>query len=88
MTLLTSAEIKTRIAAFIAESFVSGRGGGAPADDDSLTSVGVLDSVGVLSLITFLEEAFGITIADEEVVPDNLDSIARLDAFVRRKTAA
>jgi len=58
------------------------------ADTDSLLDAGIIDSTGVLELIGFIEQKFGITVADEELVPENLDSIACLAAFVRRKHAA
>ena len=57
-------------------------------DDASLLDSGLIDSTGVLELITFLEAEFGITIDDTEVVPENLDSIGRIAAFVASKQAA
>jgi acyl carrier protein len=54
-------------------------------DDQSLLDTGVLDSTGVLELITFLEEQFGLKIADEEMTPENLDSVDRITQFVQRK---
>jgi acyl carrier protein len=54
-------------------------------DDVSLVAGGLVDSTGMLEVITFLEEKFGIKIADDEVVPANLDSIGRISAFVIRK---
>jgi acyl carrier protein len=60
----------------------------ALADDESLLDAGIIDSTGVLDLIGFIEQEFGITVADEELVPENLDSIARLTAFVERKRSA
>jgi len=57
-------------------------------DADSLLKTGVLDSVGVLQIILFLEERYQITLADDEVVSDNLDSIQRLKLFVDRKLTA
>lgn len=61
---------------------------GALADEDSLLDAGIIDSTGVLDLIGFVEQEFGIKVDDEDLVPENLDSIARLTAFVRRKLAA
>jgi acyl carrier protein len=58
------------------------------ADDASLLDRGVIDSTGVLEVIGFLEKTFGITVEDQEMVPDNLDSIAKITAFVSRKKAA
>jgi len=57
------------------------------ADDDSLLDAGIIDSTGVLDLIGFIEQQFGLKVADEELVPENLDSIARLSAFVEGKRA-
>jgi acyl carrier protein len=85
---MTSAEIKERIRQFLLDTFgfkglLEGHG-----DDDSLNEAGIVDSFGVLTLITFLEDEFGVQIADDEVSPDNLDSISRLTSFVERKTRA
>ena len=57
------------------------------ADGDSLLEKGVLDSTGVLELVGFLESEFGVKVEDEDMVPDNLDSITHAAAFVRRKRA-
>jgi acyl carrier protein len=54
-------------------------------DDASLLDQGIIDSTGVLEVISFLEETFGITVEDREILPENLDSIARIAAFVSRK---
>jgi acyl carrier protein len=56
-------------------------------DDTALVTGGVVDSTGVLEVIAFVEERFGIRIADEETTPENLDSIARIASFVARKRA-
>ena len=56
-------------------------------DSASLLDQGIIDSTGVLEVIGFLEDTFGITIADEEMLPANLDSIERISAFVARKKA-
>ncbi len=55
--------------------------------DQSLMDLGVIDSTGVFALIDFIEETYGITIDDDEILPDNLDSISRIWAFVQRKKA-
>lgn len=56
-------------------------------DDTSLLDQGIVDSTGVLEVITFLEETFQITVNDDEILPDNLDSISRIAAFIGRKQA-
>ncbi len=55
------------------------------ADDTSLIDQGIVDSTGVLEVIGFIETTFGVTVADEEMLPDNLDSIGQITAFVQRK---
>lgn len=54
-------------------------------DDQSLLEAGIVDSTGVLEIITFLEAEFGITVEDEEMVPENLDAIDHIVAFLKRK---
>lgn len=57
------------------------------ANDESLLDAGILDSTGVMELVAFLEGRFHLTVADDELVADNLDSVNRLAAFVERKLA-
>lgn len=59
----------------------------ALGDDDSLLDRGIVDSTGVLELISFLEDHFGMVVEDGELHPENLDSIERITAFVTRKRA-
>ena len=53
--------------------------------DDSFLARGLIDSTGMLEVLLFLEESFGIKVADHEMVPDNLDSVNRIAAFIARK---
>ncbi len=55
------------------------------SDDASLLDHGIIDSTGVLELIDFVESTYGIKVEDDEMVPENLDSINRITAFVARK---
>lgn len=57
-------------------------------DDDSFVERNIIDSAGVIQLVLFLQDTFGISVADEELLPENLDSINRLTAFVRKKRSA
>ncbi|HEX8805034.1 MAG TPA: acyl carrier protein [Acidimicrobiales bacterium] len=77
-------EVARDIRAFLVDSFLLGNDHGFD-DADSLIEAGIVDSTGVMEVVTFLEESFGIEIADEELVADNLDSVERLAAFVGRK---
>ncbi len=60
----------------------------ALADDDSLLERGIIDSTGIMELIFFLEDEFGITVEDDEMIPENLDSVKKIVAFVGRKRLA
>jgi acyl carrier protein len=77
--------IQQDIRNFIISNFMFGQGGEGLADDQSFLETGVIDSTGVLELIAFLEQQFGIAVEDQEVVPANLDSVAQLVSFVQRK---
>ncbi len=54
-------------------------------DATSLLDHGIIDSTGVLEVIMFIESTFGVTVEDSEMLPENLDSIARIAAFVAKK---
>ena len=54
----------------------------------SFLETGIIDSTGVLELVAFLEESYGIQIVDEDLTPENLDSLGQIEAFVERKKAA
>jgi acyl carrier protein len=69
---------------FLAEKFLFGEAR-AIGGDESLLGSGVVDSMGILELIAHLEERYGIKIDDDELVPENLDSIANIRAFLERK---
>jgi len=55
-------------------------------DDDSFLEKGIIDSTGVLELVNFIEETFNIRVEDEELIPDNLDSLNKLTTYVGKKT--
>jgi acyl carrier protein len=78
---------QTEIRDFIVATFLFGQGGDEIADADSLLDKGVIDSTGVLELVNFVGEKYGIRVADEELIADNFDSIDKLAAFVQRKRA-
>lgn len=73
-------DIERDVRAFIRENFILDGQAGDLAGDASLTRHGVLDSMGVLELIMFLEQRFGLKVPDEDALPENLDSV---DAIVR-----
>jgi acyl carrier protein len=75
--------IKTQIRNFILTTYMS-NDGGTLGDDDSLQEAGIIDSTGVLELVSFLQETFSIEI-DDELCPENLDTISNLTHFVSAK---
>ena len=75
---------RQQVRKFLEENFLFGQPW-TLTDGDSFLDAGILDSTGVLQLITFLSETYGITVADNEVSPDNLDSIDRIAAYLGRK---
>lgn len=80
-------ELRDQIRQFVVDSFMIGRNPGDLNDGQSLLDMGIIDSTGVLELVGFLEETCRIKIEDEELIPDNLDSIDKLVRFVSRKQA-
>jgi acyl carrier protein len=77
-------QIEQQLRQFITENFLFGRDSSF-ASDASLLETGIVDSTGMLELIAFLEETYGIEVHDEEMTPQNLDSIHNLLGFVERK---
>jgi acyl carrier protein len=77
--------IAEEIRAFVCEAFYVRD---ALADDASLTGTGTVDSTGMLEVISFLENRFGIEIANRELAPENLDTLGGLTRFVEAKLAA
>ena len=77
-------DTKQRVRDFIVENFLFGEEDDLE-DDTSFLEEGIINSTGVLELILFLEETFDIRIADDEVVPENLDSLVRIEAYLAGK---
>ena len=77
-------EIKLKVRNFVVENFLFGDANGL-ADDTSFLEAGILDSTGVMEVVAFLEQQFGVRVDDDELTPENLDSISSIGAFVSRK---
>lgn len=84
---LTHTSVRETLRDFVAENFMLGAKADVPADGESLVGNGVIDSTGVLELVAFVEEQFGLFVEDDELIPENLDSISNIIGFVARKTA-
>lgn len=79
-----SSAFAPEIRAFIVSNFLFGQEG-AFGDDQSFLESGIIDSTGLLELVSFVEQRYGISIADRELVPENLDSLRSISQFVARK---
>lgn len=79
-------DLKNEIRDFILENFMMGMEENELNDSDSLLDKGIIDSTGVLELVGFIEEKYQFTIEDDELVPDNLDSVNNLVKFIEKKT--
>jgi len=77
--------IKDILRSFIQESFLPGAPGVRIDEGTSFLDTGLIDSTGVLELVDFLEEQFGIAVEDSELVPENLDSISNLSRYLVSK---
>ena len=80
---MQTTDIEREIRTFLVNNYLFGRSE-ALRDDESLLH-NVIDSSGVLELVVFLQESFAIVVEDEDVVPDNLESVKTVVAFVERK---
>jgi acyl carrier protein len=74
-----------KIRAFVVENLLLGEEENDFSDSQSFLESGLIDSTGILEVIAFLEEEYEITIADEEMVPDNLDSVDNIVAFLQTR---
>ena len=75
---------RSKIKAFIIENFLFGSDNGLK-DDASFLEEGIIDSTGVLELVNYIEEEYSITIEDEELIPENLDSIDNVISYLENK---
>ena len=73
---------------FILENYLFTNEPSALQLDDSLLGRGIVDSTGMLEIIFFIEEQLGVKVKDEEMIPDNLDSVSKIAAFVASKRQA
>jgi acyl carrier protein len=77
--------VKIKTKNYILENFLFTSDQDAIDDDTSFLKTGIIDSTGILEIIGFVEEEFKINVEDEDVVPENLDSINLISRYVMRK---
>jgi len=80
-------DIKEKIRGYVLENYLFTNDQDALGDNDSFLEKGIIDSTGILEIIYFLEDEFGVTMTDDEMTPENLDSVTRIVAFVESKSA-
>ena len=78
-------DISGALRRFIGENFMFQEEVNSLPEETSFLDAGIIDSTGVLELVCFLENEFGIQVADDEMLPENLDSIRAISAYVKRK---
>ena len=83
-----SLEVKKQIREFILKNALSGSTGIALDDEDSFLEKEIIDSTGVLELVSFVEDRFGIVVNDDELIPENFDSVNKLNEYVKKKQGA
>lgn len=81
-------DIQAKVRGFIQDNFIMGAKAAEFGPGDSFLDLHLIDSTGFLELITYLEETFGIVVKDEEMLPENLDSLQAIDAYLARKQTA
>jgi len=84
---VNESELQGEIKKFIVENFLFGDASAAPAADQQLVQSGLVDSTGILEIVSFLESRYGIATADDELAAENFGSIATIAKFVQKKKA-
>lgn len=79
--------MKSELRKFIVDNYLFGRDSGF-SDSESFMERGIIDSTGVMELIAYIEQRWRVAVEDHELLPDNLDSLEKLERFVGRKLAA
>lgn len=84
----TVQSLQTDVRNFIVNNFLFGEDDPSITEDTSLLQSGVIDSTGVLELVNFIEETYSISVDDDDLVPENLDSISNVARYVEKKRCA
>jgi acyl carrier protein len=85
---MVQAEVRARVWAYILEDFLYMRPDATVGPDESLLQSGVLDSLGVMDLVAFLEQTYGIPVESREITESNLDTLNRIADYVTTKLQA
>ncbi|MCX5701482.1 MAG: acyl carrier protein [Candidatus Omnitrophica bacterium] len=85
---LNGIDIKKKMKEFVINNFLLASDCKTLDDEDSLLQKGIIDSTGVLELVAFIEQTFKFRVEDEELMPDNLDSLNKLCVYINSKLPA
>ena len=77
--------IEQEVRQFVIDNFLFGQSNGHFSDDDSFLEKGLVDSMGILTLVEFVQEKYAIPVEDEELLPEHWDSVDRVARFVQNK---
>lgn len=78
-------QVKQSVKSYILENVLYGAGEDTLSYEDSFLEKGIIDSTGIMEIVIFIEEEYGFSIYDEELIPENLDSINNLSRFIKGK---
>jgi len=78
-------DIKAQIRQYIARNLLFSDNGFKYGDDASFLEEGIVDSLGIMDLVCFIEETFGLTVTDEDLTPDNFDSVNKLANYIQHR---
>ena len=79
-------QIEQEVRQFVVDNFLFGEGAEQLSNDDSFMDKGLVDSMGILTLVAFVQEKYRISVGDEDLVPENWDSVRRIAGFVHSKS--
>jgi acyl carrier protein len=80
-------DAKPALRSFILENYLFTDDPTALQDDDSFLDRGIIDSTGIMEVLAFLEEEFGIEVSEDDMSPENLDSVNRIIRYIERQAA-
>ena len=79
--------IEREVRQFVIDNFLFGEGEAQLSNDDSFLEKGLVDSMGILTLVAFVQDKYAVTVPDEDLVPENWDSVKRIARFVQGKSS-
>lgn len=82
---MANSDIQSQIKQYIAKNILFSDNGFTYSDDASFLEEGIVDSLGIMDLVLFIEQNFGLSVDDEDLIPDNFDSVNKLARYIQRR---